>query len=118
MGGRVVLGEVIRLVVFSFVPKDSELTAVGSVLEPVEAHVHGLGSLDLDRVVGNAFCGSVVSLNGSGSCLRVADFFEEVAQVRLKAVEWAVTHANGHWPYPMGGWVQLDIQYGQTPNNR
>ena len=45
-------------------PMDSELALLDSVVDPEEAHVHCFGALDLDCVVGNAFCSRVICLNG------------------------------------------------------
>ena len=60
-------------------PVYAELALADSVSDPVEAHVHCLGALDLDRVVGDAFRGGVICLDGSGALLLPAHFLQSVA---------------------------------------
>ena len=45
---REVLGEVIALVAISTIPKDTELVLLDAILYPIEAHIHGFGSLLFD----------------------------------------------------------------------
>ena len=73
VGGRMVLGVVITKVGFARGPVDFELALANSVLDPVEAHVDGFGSLLLDGAVCEAHCSGVVHLHGCGR-LRVSEF--------------------------------------------
>jgi hypothetical protein len=61
MGGWVVLREVICMVMLTlYKPMNLELSALDSILYPVEAHLHGFGSLDLNSLVGTTIsCGVV-----------------------------------------------------------
>jgi hypothetical protein len=59
MGSWMVLGEVVGEVVSALLPVHCELSVANSVLDPVEAHVHGFGLLDFGSVVGESIsrCG-------------------------------------------------------------
>ena len=72
------LGPVISMISGASFPVDAELALVKAVAEPVEAHVHSLGAFGLDRVVSNAFCCCIVSLDGCGLYLRVTHVFQDV----------------------------------------
>jgi hypothetical protein len=60
VGGWVVLGEVVGEVVCALLPVHGELSLANSVLDPIEAHVHGFGSLDFGLVVGKPISCRVV----------------------------------------------------------
>ena len=62
-----VLGVAIGEILLAGFPVHSELSLFHSILDPVESHVHRLGSFGLDRVVGDAFCGGVVGLDRCGA---------------------------------------------------
>ena len=76
IGRRKVLGVVIREIGLPTIPIDMQLVLVDSSLDPEIAHVHCLGALGADGLVGNAGSRGVVSLNGSG-WLRMPQLFEE-----------------------------------------
>jgi hypothetical protein len=88
MGRRMMLGEVVSLIVYSWLSVDDELTSVNPVADPVETHVHGFGSALLDRVVGDAFSAFVACLGG---CVRLwmTELFEGGAEAEgfLRNVE-------------------------------
>ena len=69
------LAQVVSLVGGARAPVDSELALLDAVLEPVEAHVDGLGTTLFDCAVHDALCAFVVGLDGSGR-LRMAKFDE------------------------------------------
>ena len=69
-----VLGVVIGEILLAGFPVHSELSLLDPILDPVESHVHCLGSFGFDRVVGDAFCGGVVCLDRCGAVLRMAHF--------------------------------------------
>ena len=75
MSGRVVLGEIIGQIVFSPTPVDEKLTLLHAIADPVEAHVHSLGTALFDSVVDDTSTACVVGLNGSRG-LRMAQFSE------------------------------------------
>jgi len=79
MRGRMMLGEVIREIVFAATPADVELALTDAIAHPMAAHVHCLGASLLDGVVGDALCGVIVGANGSWS-LFMAEFFKRVVQ--------------------------------------
>ena len=55
-----VLGEVVCQVEVPFLPVDSELALLHSILNPVEAHVHSLGTLYFSSAIGKSIgCGVV-----------------------------------------------------------
>ena len=58
-----------------------ELAILDSVLDPVEAHVHGFGSLDLGAFVGKAIGGGIICSESSGFNLFTAYFFEDLSDV-------------------------------------
>ena len=60
------LAQVVSLVGGARAPVDSELALLDAVLEPVEAHVDGLGTTLFDCAVHDALCAFVVGLDGSG----------------------------------------------------
>ena len=70
--GRVVLGEVIGEVLRPRSPRDRIFATCHSVADPVVAHVDGFGTLEMDRVVGEANGSRVVGDYGGGG-LRVAE---------------------------------------------
>ncbi len=72
------LAQVVSLVGGARAPVDAELALLDSVLEPVEAHVNGLGTTLFDCAVHNAFCAFVVGLDGSDG-LWMAEFNEGLA---------------------------------------
>ena len=80
MGRGVVLGVVVGEILLAGLPVHSELSLFYPILDPVESHVHRLGSFGLDRVVGDAFCGGVVGLDWGGAVLRMAHFLYRVAK--------------------------------------
>jgi hypothetical protein len=65
MGRRMMLGEVVGLIGFTWLPVDDELALVNSVADPIETHVHGFGAALFDRIVGDAFGAFVVGLDDS-----------------------------------------------------
>ena len=67
----VMLGWEVRQVVPSRLPIDMEMSLFGPVSEPVEAHVHGFGSLLFDSVIDDPLGYAVVSLDW-GSWLGVS----------------------------------------------
>ena len=69
------LGKIIGLVNGAFAPVNKELALAHAITDPVVSHVHGLGALLLDGVVGDAGCGAIVRLN-RGWRLGVAQFLE------------------------------------------
>jgi hypothetical protein len=69
----VVLGEIIRAIVYSFLPKDEELSLSYAVTDPIKAHIDCFGSLLLDAVICNTSCCAVIGLNWSWRLL-VAQF--------------------------------------------
>jgi hypothetical protein len=75
VGRRVMLGKVIRSILFTLSPIDEELSLGGTVLDPVETHVDCLGAFLLDGVVGDSGGGAVIRLEGDRS-LPVSHFFE------------------------------------------
>ena len=76
-----VLGEVVTMVVGSLKPVDFELSLGYSVLDPVESHVHCLGSLDFDALVGKSIGCGVVSGDSSGCSLFSSHFSKDIAHV-------------------------------------
>ena len=62
----VMLGGEVRQVVLSRFPIDMEMALSGPVAEPVEAHVHCLGSLLFDCVIDDPLGRTVVSLERGG----------------------------------------------------
>ena len=75
MRGWMVLGVEVSSVVPARAPFKLELLLFSSVLEPVEAHVHGLGTAHLQGAVDNAFCCFVVN-DDRGGRLFVAKLFQ------------------------------------------
>ena len=69
-------GEIICKVCFASFPVDAELPLTDSVLDPIESHVHCLGSFGFDCVVGDSFGGCIVCADGGGSRLWVSHFCE------------------------------------------
>ena len=53
VGGGMVLGGIVAVVHCTRLPVHTELSLPYSVPDPIEAHVHGLGSALLDSVIGN-----------------------------------------------------------------
>ena len=75
MRGRMMLGEVIREIVFASSPIYVELALTDAIAYPIIAHVHCLGTSLLYGVVGDALRGVVVGADGSWSLL-MAEFFQ------------------------------------------
>lgn len=69
------LGEIIGEVVLTLRPGDYEVALSNAITDPVEMHVHGLGALLLDSVIGKAGSCIVVSLNWCRSLLE-AEFLQ------------------------------------------
>ncbi len=65
------LGEEVGKVPYPRLPGNSELTLVYAFSNPVKMHVDSLGTLLLDRVVGDADCACIVAYDWS--CLLSAD---------------------------------------------
>ena len=63
-----------RLLVLPFLPMNCKLPLLGSITEPVEAHVYGFGSLLFDGVIDDAFSTGIVSLDGCGGLLVAKEF--------------------------------------------
>ena len=82
---------VICVITTSALPADLELSLLDSVLDPEEAHVHGLGALSLDGVVGDSCCYLVVGDDCGGYALGVPHFGEDCSYSRsfLAVVEEA-----------------------------
>lgn len=76
MGSWMMLGEVISEDARTAVPVDGEMMLViRSGFDPEIAHVHGLGTAQLDSVVDNASRGGVVGLDGRVGLWK-PEFFE------------------------------------------
>ena len=73
-----VLGPVVCIVEFAWAPVDFKLFLAFAVAKPMEAHVHGFGSLGLDFMVDYALSCCVVGLQ-RGRSLLVTEFFENDA---------------------------------------
>jgi hypothetical protein len=73
---RVMFGEGISVIVLPLSLMDSKLSLVYSVLDPVERHVHCLGSLNLGSSIGEAVGGGIICGNASRSRLFFAHFLE------------------------------------------
>ncbi len=80
MLGSMVLGPVVGKILFTRSPIDAELAWAFTVLEPVEAHVHGLGAFWLDFAVYNCISHGIVRLEGC-SRLLMAEFLENDSYV-------------------------------------
>ena len=75
-----VFGVVVGEILLAWLPVHSELALLHTVSNPVESHIHGLGALGLDCVVGDAFGCGIVGLDWSGAVLRMAHFLYRVAK--------------------------------------
>ena len=73
------LGKVISFVGATFAPEDMELLLADTITDPIESHVNGFGTFLLDRIIGDAGCGAIVSLDRSRG-LRMAQLFKRNAQ--------------------------------------
>ncbi len=74
---RVVLGEIISQIEFSWGPDEIELILADSVFHPPVAHVERLGEFLAHFGIENSLGGVVVGFKwGSGGRLLVAEFFE------------------------------------------
>ena len=73
---RVVFGEVICVIVLSWLPMDSKLVLGYSILDPVESHIHGLGSFNFGSSIGKAVGGGIIGGDASRSRLFPAHFLE------------------------------------------
>ena len=67
MGGGMMLSVVISPVVGAFTPVDEELTLIRAVSDPVEPHVHCLGSFLFNGIVDDAVGASVIGLDWGGA---------------------------------------------------
>ena len=56
-----VLGRVVRQIVFTWFPEDVELSLGSSVLEPIELHVDGFGTFLFDGSCEDATGGNIFS---------------------------------------------------------
>ena len=65
MHRRVMFGRVVSFVGWSWGPIEPKLSLCFAASKPVEAHVHGLGSLGDDRLVGDSHGSRVVDLDRS-----------------------------------------------------
>lgn len=61
------LGEVIRQVEDALVPINVKMTIGNAILDPKVPHGHGFGAPKLDGTIGDAGCGGIVGLDGSGA---------------------------------------------------
>ena len=66
VGGREMLGVVVRMVFTTRFPVDSKLALSNTVADPIEAHVDGFGAPLFDFVIDDAFGDGIVSLDGCG----------------------------------------------------
>jgi hypothetical protein len=66
--GRVVLGEIVGQIEFSWGPEEIELALVDAILHPPVAHVEGFGELLSHFGIEDAVCGSIVGFEGRSSC--------------------------------------------------
>jgi hypothetical protein len=84
MGRWVVFGEVVGTVEFAGRPIEVELSLRHAVLEPVVAHVEGLGSFHANRCMEDAVSSGIVGLNGRPPRFRlcVTHLLAEAATVR------------------------------------
>jgi hypothetical protein len=73
---RVVFGEVISVIVLPLLPMDSKLSSVYSILDPVEPHIHCLGSFNLGSSIGKAVGGGIICSNASRCRLFSTHFLE------------------------------------------
>ena len=60
------LGKIVSLVQGAFFPVDMKLALSYTITNPVEAHVHCLGTSLFDSIISNTACCAVVSDNGGG----------------------------------------------------
>lgn len=79
MMGWMVLGEVVGVIVFTFLPMHIELPLFDAVTRPIITHVNGLGAFLLDGVIDDAFGTRVVGLDWCGR-LRVAKVLQGGAE--------------------------------------
>mmetsp|Transcript_45299 Transcript_45299/g.45853 ORF Transcript_45299/g.45853 Transcript_45299/m.45853 type:complete len:94 (-) Transcript_45299:150-431(-) len=79
VAGRVVLDEIVGLVVTSWLPVHAELALLHPIANPVESHVHGLGLLCFDCVVGDSFGCGVVRCHWSGTVLNMSHLCQRVS---------------------------------------
>ena len=80
------LGEEVCEIVGALTPLDDELALTDAVTDPVEAHVDGFGTVELDSVVGYADRTGVVTENDSGR-LGIAECSSDSAKPRACAGE-------------------------------
>ena len=66
VNGCMMFGEIISIIVDSFVPVDLELLLSLPIPEPIISHVPGLGSFLVDIIINEACCCGVVSFDRSG----------------------------------------------------
>lgn len=107
MRNRVMFGKVIGEVSEAFIPVDPKMLLLRAVLNPEVAHIHGLGSAELDTLVSDASGSGVIGLNGSAR-LGEAEFFEcgpngfGFAGVVEEATEFGFGRGGNHLPQAMG----------------
>ena len=71
----VMFGVIVTHVFKAGMSMDGKLFACNLISNPEVTHLHGSRSLAFDGIVGNASCGGVVAVNGSG-WLGVAEFLQ------------------------------------------
>ena len=71
-----VLSEVVGEVEVSFLPVDSVLSLFDAVLDPVELHIHGLGSFYFRSAIGKTISGGIIGGQANGVCLLAAQFLD------------------------------------------
>ncbi len=54
-------GEEVGQVVGASAPEDAELLLGDTITDPVEAHIAGFGTLELDAIVGNTHSASIIA---------------------------------------------------------
>ena len=74
-------GEVICVVVDTFIPEDADFAEELFVAQPVELHVPGFGFLSAERFLNKSTGGVIIGLEGCQG-LRMADGFQEKTNVQ------------------------------------
>jgi hypothetical protein len=93
------------MVEFAAAPADAELFLFDAVLDPVEAHVNGLGSFELGAFVCEAVCGGVVGGDLAWSRLGAAEFCKDLADVDSFL---AVVEEGSNFSFAGGGHYVLE----------
>ena len=62
MRRRKVLGEIIGMIIDTFLPMHDKMAEADSVADPIELHVNGFGAFLLDSVIDNHFGACIISL--------------------------------------------------------